>query len=206
MPTGARKSVTPRLLKRAPPSSVTAMTKASWVWVAKSWVVKSACIRLRPEMCLSHQYFAVFLVSGRAMPRNCSPDEAKRNPGRRERFNPLRAACSLAARQMAFAGRGDHIGHKVANTRDVISIPRCAEAHDDQPLGRHDDDILPKSAAGIESVARHAERGAVSRTLAVAAIGPEAGADADPAVRRQRRRNTKPTLRGGCACRRRRRH
>ncbi len=42
-------------------------------------------------MCLSHQYFVVFLVSGRAMSaisdamsqlsRECSPDRAKRNPG-----------------------------------------------------------------------------------------------------------------------------
>jgi len=29
--------------------------------------VKSASIRLRREMCLSHQYFVMFLVSGRAI-------------------------------------------------------------------------------------------------------------------------------------------
>ena len=45
----------PRLFTTDPPCSVTAITSASWVCRGNSCVVKSACIRLRPVKCRSHQ-------------------------------------------------------------------------------------------------------------------------------------------------------
>jgi len=45
-------SVMPRLEISAPPASVTAMTKASWVCGLNWWAVKSARNRLMPAMAL----------------------------------------------------------------------------------------------------------------------------------------------------------
>jgi hypothetical protein len=60
-------STAPRLLITEPPPTVTATTKASCVWVGYSLVVKSAHMRLRPEMCRSHQLRVMLCGSVRAM-------------------------------------------------------------------------------------------------------------------------------------------
>src|SRR5260221_12979536 len=93
------------------------------------------------------------------------------------------------------AGRGDHVGNQTCNAGDVGLISGDAEARDDQSFGRHDDDVLPGYAAGIAGIARHSERGAVARTLAVAAVGPEPGSRARPGAWGERGRIADPPLR-----------
>ena len=73
-------------------------------------------------------------------------------------------------------------------------VRRAAEPHDHQPLGRDDDHILPDRALGEEGIARPAVLDAVIGAKAVAEIGPEARAIADPGVRRRRRRIFHPAL------------
>src|SRR4051794_21642331 len=73
--------------------------------------------------------------------------------------------------------------HDIADElRHAISVRRvhgAAEARDDETLGGDDDDILAERALGEEGVARPAMGDAIIGAKAVAAIGPEAGADAD---------------------------
>jgi hypothetical protein len=50
------------------------------------------------------------------------------------------------------------------------------EAHDDQPLGRHHDDTLPKQTRGIERIGGHAAFDSPQCVGRMAGIHPEAGA------------------------------
>src|SRR5258708_2961903 len=90
---------------------------------------------------------------------------------------------------------GAYVGNKSGNALDVVSISRSAKAHNDEPFGWHDDDVLPEGAARIKGIAWHAQRSAEPRTLAVTEIGPESGAHTHPCARRERGRITYPSLR-----------
>src|SRR5258708_17758828 len=90
---------------------------------------------------------------------------------------------------------GAYVGNKSGNALDVVSISRSAKARKDEPVGWHDDDVVPEGAARIKGIAWHAQRSAEPRTLAVTEIGPESGAHTHPCARRERGRITCPSLR-----------
>ena len=104
---------------------------------------------------------------------------------------------SIRTRHLSLAAhRRNHIAHEIEHAVGFRRpVRRAAEPDDHQPLRRHDDHILPDRPLGEKRIARPAVLGAVGRAKAVAEIGPESGALADPGVRRRRRRILHPSFR-----------